>query len=97
VGRLDRAAAQGLRRTELPRLIAVAGGEVLGHVHSRALEQTPLNAKRQIDRATAAALHSELVRRAEAAWATLDELDQFDPKLNIKEVDELLTAEGGEA
>ena len=76
---------------------AVAGGEVLRHVHRCELGQSPLNAKRPIDRARAAALHPELVRRAEAEWATLDELDQFDPKLNIKEVDELLTAEGGEA
>jgi len=75
----------------------VASDEVASPITRCELGQTPLNAKRQIDRATAAALHPELVRRAEAEWATLDELDQFDPKLNIKEVDELLTAEGGEA
>lgn len=52
---------------------AVAGGEVLRHVHRCELGQSPLNAKRPIDRATAAALHSELVRRAEAEWAPLDD------------------------
>ena len=37
------------------------------------LRQTPLNAKLPIDRATATVLHPELVRRAEAEWATLDD------------------------
>ncbi len=78
-------------------LFSVTGGEAPGPVSRCELGRTPLNANRQIDRVTAAALHPELVRRAEAEWATLDELDQFDPKLNIKDVGELLTAEGGEA
>lgn len=54
-------------------LFAVAGGEDLGRVHSCELGWTPLHAKRPIDRATAAVLHLELVRRADAAWATLDD------------------------
>jgi len=40
--------------------------------------QTPLAAKRPIDRVTATALHPELVRRAEAEWATLDDAGRPD-------------------
>ncbi len=52
--------------------VAVASDEVASPITRCELGQTPLNAKRPIDRATVAALHPELVRRAEAAWATLD-------------------------
>ena len=52
--------------------VAVASDEVARPITRCELGQTPLNAKRPIDRATVAALHPELVRRAEAAWATLD-------------------------
>jgi len=54
-------------------LFAVAGGENPGPITHCELGRTPLNAKRPIDRATAAVLHPELVRRAEAEWATLDD------------------------
>jgi len=54
-------------------LFVVASGEEPGHISACELGQTPLNAKHPIDRTTAAALHPELVRRAEAAWATLDD------------------------
>jgi len=58
--------------------VAVAGGEDPGPITHCELGRTPLNAKRPIDRATAAALHSELVRRAEAEWATLDDVSSPD-------------------
>ena len=54
-------------------LFAVASGEVASSITRCELGRTPLAAKRSIDRATAAALHPELVRRAEAEWATLDD------------------------
>ncbi len=53
--------------------VAVASDEVARPITRCELGQTPLNAKRPIDRATAAALHPALVRRAEAAWAMLDD------------------------
>jgi len=53
--------------------VAVASDEVASPITRCELGQTPLNAKRLIDRTTAAALHPELVRRAEAEWATLDD------------------------
>ncbi len=53
--------------------VAVDSDEVASPITRCELGQTPLNAKRPIDRAMAAALHPELVRRAEAAWATLDD------------------------
>jgi len=58
-------------------LFAVASGEIARSITRCELGQTPLNAKRPIDRATAA-LHPELVRRAEAAWATLDDASSPD-------------------
>ncbi len=54
-------------------LFAVASGEIASSITCCELGRTPLNAKRPIDRATAAALHPELVRRAEAEWATPDD------------------------
>ena len=51
--------------------VAVASDEVASPITRCELGRTPLAAKRPIDRATAAALHSELVRRAE--WAPLDD------------------------
>ncbi len=54
-------------------LFAVASGEVSSSITRCELGRTPLAAKRPIDRATAAALHPALVRRAEAEWATLDD------------------------
>ncbi len=53
--------------------VAVASDEVASPIMRCELGQTPLNAKHSIDRATAAALHPELVRRAEAERATLDD------------------------
>jgi len=53
--------------------VAVASDEVASPITRCELGRTPLNAKRPIDRATAAALHPELVRRTEAEWATLDD------------------------
>jgi len=53
--------------------VAVASDEVASPITRCELGRTPLAAKRPIDRATAAALHSELVRRAEAEWAPLDD------------------------
>ena len=52
--------------------VAVASDEVASPITRCELGQTPLAAKRPIDRATAAGMHPELVRRAEAEWATLD-------------------------
>jgi len=92
-------------------LFAVASGEEPGHIFACELGQTPLNAKRPIDRATAAALHPELVRRAEAEFgAALDDagapgddaddgvavLDEIDdPEMESAEVDAPLSAEEG--
>ncbi len=53
--------------------VAVASDEGARPITRCELGQTPLNAKRPIDRATAAALHPALVQRAEAEWATLDD------------------------
>ncbi len=53
--------------------VAVASDEVASPITRCELGWTPLAAKRPIDRATAAALHPELVRRADAEWATLDD------------------------
>ncbi len=53
--------------------VAVASDEVARPITRCELGQTPLNAKRPIDRATAAALLPALVQRAEAEWATLDD------------------------
>jgi len=52
--------------------VAVASDEVASPITRCELGQTPLAAKRPIDRATAARMRPELVRRAEAEWATLD-------------------------
>ena len=54
-------------------VVAVVSDEIASPITRCELGQTPLNAKRPIDRATAAALHPELVRRADAEWATLDD------------------------
>jgi len=53
--------------------VAVASGEVASPITRCERGRTPLDAKRPIDRATATALHPELVRRAKAEWATLDD------------------------
>jgi len=53
--------------------VAVASDEVASPITRRELGQTPLAAKRPIDRVTATGMHPELVRRAEAEWATLDD------------------------
>ncbi len=53
--------------------VAVASDEVASPITRCELGRTPLAAKRPIDRATAAALHPELVCRAEAEWAMLDD------------------------
>ena len=53
--------------------VAVASDEVASPITRCELGRTPLNAKRPIDRATAAALLPALVQRAEAEWATLDD------------------------
>ncbi len=105
MGGANHGAAHGLRRAKVPCAIAVVGGEVLEHVHSCELGQTPLNAKRPIDCVTAAALYPELVRCAEAELAMGDDgghivpdvLDCPDPTLDSAEVDELPRAEGDEA
>jgi len=80
VGRLDRATAHGLWRAKVPRVVRRRRGQRRGCASDHALRAgaDPLNAKRPIDRATAAALHPELVRRAEAEWATLDDADSPD-------------------
>ncbi len=62
--------------------VAVASDEVASPIMRCELGQTPLAAKRPIDRATVAGMHPELVRR--------------DPALDIIEVDALLIAEEGE-
>ncbi len=59
-------------------LTARIGGATPGDVHGCALSQTPLDDKERITREEAAALHPDLVRRAEAEWATLDDVDSPD-------------------
>jgi len=58
--------------------VAVASDEVASPITRCELGQTPLAAKRPIDRVTATGMHLELVRRAEAAWATLDDAGRPD-------------------
>jgi len=53
--------------------VAVASDEVASPITRCELGQTPLAAKRPIDRVTATGMHPGLVRRAEAEWATLDD------------------------
>ncbi len=53
-------------------VVAVVSDEIASPLTRCELGQTPLAAKRPIDRATAARMRPELVRRAEAEWATLD-------------------------
>jgi len=54
----------------------VASDEVASPITRCELGQTPLAAKRPIDRVTATGMHPELVRRA--AWATLDDAGRPD-------------------
>jgi len=56
--------------------VAVASDEVASPITRCELGQTPLAAKRPIDRVTATGMHPELVRRA--AWATLDDAGRPD-------------------
>ena len=58
--------------------VAVASDEVASPITRCELGQTPLAAKRPIDRVTATGMHLELVRRAEAEWATLDDAGRPD-------------------
>ena len=59
-------------------LFAVANDEDPGLITRCALGRTPLAAKHPIDRATAAALHPELVRRAEAEFGPADDAGTTD-------------------
>ncbi len=56
--------------------VAVASDEVASPITRCELGQTPLAAKRPIDRVTATGMYPELVRRA--AWATLDDAGRPD-------------------
>jgi len=56
-----------------PALYAPVGGEAAGPVCGCAVDRTPLLDKREVDREEAAALHPDVVRRADEEWGTLDE------------------------
>ncbi len=58
--------------------VAVASDEVASPITRCELGQTPLAAKRPIDRATTVALHPELVRRAEAEFRPADDAGATD-------------------
>jgi len=58
--------------------VAVASDEVASPITRCELGQTPLAAKHPIGRVTATGMHPELVRRAGAEWATLDDAGRPD-------------------